>query len=387
MVFKPQMPRLPSWLRRAVLTTCCAALLLGGGVASAQAAPVKAIWGPVSLNGASQFPIYADLGADLFQYTVRWSEIAPTRPSAATDPNDPAYRWPGDLDLAVAEAAKYGISVLVLAMRTPGWANGNASEQTPPTNVDDYAQFMEALARRYPTIHHFMVWGEPIRATNYRVTAGEHRNYYVKQGNAAGKLQPFNAQQRREAQNYARLVDATYARVKALNASNLIIGGNTTTSGDVDPFNWARYMRLRNGKPPRMDLFGHNPFGTRGPDLKKDQLLAGTADMSDLDVFKPWVRKYLSRGGRNGKLTLFISEYTAPTDVKNYEFPYYVTRPLQAKWLTAAYGIAKQLRLYGFGWIGLRDAPVRADGGEARTGLIDGSNTKKPAYYAFRRLP
>jgi hypothetical protein len=366
-----------AWIPLAILMCC--------GAPPAGAAPKKAIWGPVATAGVSQFPIYDDLDVDLFQTQINWRLTAPTRPAVATDPNDPAYRWPADLDLAVAEGSRYGIEILVMALQTPAWANGGKSHQTPPTNPDDYAQFMEAVAKRYPTIRHFMVWGEPIRGANYTVTPSEYRNYYVKSGNAKGKLKAFKSTQRREARGYAQLVDATYGRVKALNRQNMIIGGNTTTSGDVDPFNWARFMRLGNGKPPRMDLFGHNPFGTRGPDLRKRQILPGTADMSDLDVFIPWVEKYQQRSGRNRKLRLFVSEYTAPTDASGFEFAYFVTRKLQAQWLRAAWRITKSEKLYGLGWIGLNDV-VRADGEQSPTGLIDAKGVKKPSYGAFRAL-
>jgi len=95
----------------------------------------------------------------------------------------------------------------------------------------------------------------------------------------------------------SKTADATYGRFKKRSREYRIIGGNTTTSGNIDPFNWVKWMRLRNGKPPRMDMFGHNPFGTRGPDLKKDQILVGTADFSDLDIFVPWVDRWLGRAG------------------------------------------------------------------------------------------
>ena len=137
--------------RRRLLPTLAAALALVGGLvgsSTAQAAPEKAIWGPVQVDGASQFPVYDDLGVTLFQFHVDWSSVAPTQPANPTDPSDPAYRWPADLDLAVAEGIRYGIDVLVLPMRTPSWANGGAATQTPPTDPQDYAKFLEALARR-----------------------------------------------------------------------------------------------------------------------------------------------------------------------------------------------------------------------------------------------
>ena len=364
------------------------ALLLGAaGPADAAPSHKKAIWGPAVVNGASQFPIYRDLGVGVYQTFVNWRATAPTRPLHPRDPNDPAYRWAPEIDFAVAEAERYGIGVSLMVLRTPAWANGGEGTTVPPTSAQDYAKFVEATARRYPSVRLFMVWGEPIRRANYRVSRGERSpNYYVKPGDSQEKgLPTFNAAQRRDARRYAQLVDATYARLKKRSRAYRIIGGNTTTSGDVDPFNWVKWMRLANGKPPRMDMFGHNPFATRRPDLRKDQILAGTADFSDLDVFVPWIDRWLGRRGRNRKLPLFLSEYTAPTDVPSYEFPYYLTRRAQAQWLAAGLRIARRWsRIYTFGWIGLRDPPLR-DGEESRTGLIDANDVRKPAYYAYKR--
>lgn len=372
-------------LKRAVLLL---ALAFAATFAAATPASAfeKSIWGPAQLNGKSQFPIYRDLGVDLFQQSLIWANIAQSRPADPTNPNDPAYTWPADLDFAVAEAARYKIDVLLLAMRTPKWANGDKLDVFPPTDAKDYANFMVALAKRYPTVHHFMVWGEPIRNTNYAVIGGSAPNYYDPNTVSPKKLPDFNAGQKASARSYAQLVDATYGSLKRLSKRNIIIGGNTTTSGDLDPFNWFKYMRLSNGKPPRMDWAGHNPFGTRGPDLKKKQLFIGTADMSDLDVFIPWVKRYQSRSGRNKKIKLFVSEFSAPTDQAGFEFNYFVTRPLQAKWLTAAMNIGKRNKdIAGVGWYSLRDVPPREDGEDSRTGLIDNTGKKKPSYYAFKR--
>lgn len=367
-----------------------AAVVLGAvlsGASPASAAPAKAIWGPAQVDGVSQFPRYQELGADLFEYWVRWNVVAPTRPADPTDPADPAYRWPAELDLAVAEGQRTGIGVLTLVMGTPPWAQAAGLEpRHPPTKVSDYADFMEALARRYPAIRHFMVWGEPIRNANYDLAATGDPRVAVKPGEKAGSILPRTTPLlRRQVSAYARMVDATWVRLKRLSRTNRVIAGNTTTAGDIDPFNWVKWMRLPSGKPPRMDLFGHNPFGTRGPDLKKRQLQRGTADFSDLDDYLPWIRKWQSRGGRNTKLKLFISEFTAPTDVTSFEFNFHVTRQLQAKWLRDGWKIAKRLDLYGLGWIGLYDIK-RADGAESRTGLIDGQGVKKPAYDVFRAL-
>lgn len=391
------MPRFSLRTRTAFLRLCSVLLITAGctlGVASPASAkarttaPVKAMWGPITHDGQSQFPIYADLGVKLFQLSLDWRMVAPTQPANPTDPADPAYVWPAENDLAVTEAAKYGINLLALVSFSPRWANGDKDGYVPPTNPQSYADFMVAVAKKYPSIKHFMVWGEPIRANNYQLHPTENRNYFNPGSRPKNeKLPSFSADLRRDARGYATLVDATYASLKALSRKNLVIGGNTTTSGDVDPFNWAKWVRLKNGKPPRMDMWGHNPFGTRGPDLKKPQIMVGTADMSDLDVYLPWVKKYQSRAGRNTRIKYFLSEYTAPTDVRSSQFSFYVTRPLQATWLKQAWKITKANKdIYGLGWIGLRDLPVGANGEESRIGLIDNNNVKKPAYATYKSL-
>ncbi|MDO9355009.1 MAG: hypothetical protein Q7T55_15025 [Solirubrobacteraceae bacterium] len=363
--------------------------VLGGGLSAAsaaQAAPIKAIWGGVTdAEGQSEFPTYKSLGVNLWMTGVSWDQIAPTQPANPVDPNDPAYVWPASLDLAVTEGAKYGIDVGVLVMFTPGWANGNVSRLAPPTRPGVYAQFVEALAKRYPSIRRFMVWGEPNLADKFAITPSPARDYYAKSGNAKGQPKPLLKTQQKELNVYAQMIDATSVRLKKLNKNNLVIGGNTTTSGSIDPFSWVRYLRLPNGKPPRMDLYGHNPFGTRGPDLKKDQILPGTADFSDLDVFIPWIKKYLARSGRNPKIKLFAAEYTAPTDEKSYEFPYYVTRAVQASWLKSAWKIAKTEKLYALGWFALRDTRL-STGQVSRIGLIDLEGNQKPSYKVYESL-
>lgn len=388
-VFHPAMRSVARLLRRANAGVFCA-LALTGVLAAAPAAastPVKSLWGPAQVDGVSQFPIYQELGVELLQTGIVWANIAQTRPANPTDPNDPAYRWPADLDLAVAEGARTDIDILVLVAQTPPWANGGRKPISPPSDPDDYAQFMEALAKRYPTVRHFMVWGEPNMDIKFQLSKGKSPDYYARKGDKLRPLKKINQKQRAQVAGYARLVDATYGRLKAVNSANVVIGGNTTTTGTIDPFNWARFMRLANGKPPRMDLYAHNPFGARGPNLAKDQLVEGTADMSDLDVFWPWVKKYQRRAGRNADLGLFISEYTAPTDQLGFEFPYYVTRPLQARWLRAAWNIAKSEKFYGFGWIALHDTDRRQyNGGISGIGLIDVDGRKKPSYAVFKSL-
>jgi hypothetical protein len=357
-------------MRKALLIAALAALGVGA-TASADAAPSrkKAIWGPVQVDGVSQFPIYADLGVGLFQYALAWDSVAPTKPRRAADPADAAYRWPADLDVAVAEARRYGIRISLTLTRAPAWANGGRSANWAPRRPRDFARFATAAARRYRGVRHWMIWGEPSRQANFR------------------PLPRFEATGPRR---YARILDAAYGALKRVRRSNLVIGGNTFTTGDVSPRQFIRSMRLPNGRRPRLDMYGHNPFTLRAPSLSKRPLGFGYADFSDLDTLAAWLDRYGYRTPRGHRPRLFLSEFTLPSDHPNYEFNFWVTREVQARWLGRALRIVRRWdRIYTLGWIGLYDEPPNGPNGthgnDVHRGLLDWEGRKKPAYEAFRR--
>ena len=220
-----------------------------------------------------------------------------------------------------------------------------------------------------------MIWSEPTKASNFQplVADGGH---------------PLRtAAQKRGPRLYARMLDASYGRLKAVSKRNLVIGGNTFTVGAVAPLYFIRALRLPSGRPPRMDLWGHNPFSLRTPDLDHPPLGSGFADFSDLDTLV----RVLDRNMRRAKLRkqrhlkIFISEYTLPTDHANYEFNFFVSRTTQARWITRALHIVRGWkRLATFGYLGLYDDDVREDGEQVERGLIERDGTRKPAYAAFR---
>ena len=338
--------------------------------ASAAAAPSvkKSIWGPVD-----EFGTYADLGVGIYQYSLSWSAIAPTRPARPRDPSDPAYRWPAELDAALAVARARGIRVSVLLNTAPSWSNGGRTARWAPTKPRDFANFAVAASRRYPAVRYWMIWGEPSKASRFQplVPAMGHR---------------LTARQKRGPRLYARILDASYAALKAQSRRDLVIGGDTWAGGEVVPLNFIKAMRLPNGRRPRMDLWGHNPFTLRRPNLANGPLGYGFADFSELDTLARWLDVYGYRNAHRGPLRLFLSEFFLPTDHANFEFNFWVSRETQAKWIASALRITRRFhRIYTLGYLGLFDDPPRPDGEEANRGLIDRSGRKKPGYYAFKR--
>jgi hypothetical protein len=333
----------------------------------------KAIWGPVTRDGVSQFPIYRDLGAKIFEIALPWVSVAPSRPADPTDPRDPAYQWPAEVDDAVALAGQSGMRVSLSLSTAPGWANGGSTSEYAPTDPTDFAAFAQAAAKRYPSVHLWQIWPEASRGEIFQPIVPERRD------------RPLTAAMKEAPHKYAAMLDDSYAALKAVSARNLVIGGGTFTTGDISALNWVRNLRLPNGRPPRMDLYGHNPFTARAPDLGNPPLGHGFADFSDLKVLGGWVDRYLGRSGRTRSLKFFLAEFSAPTDHANYEFNFHVTLKVQAKWTTAAYRIADRWsRIYALGWYSLYDDAPRPDGLEVNRGLITYTGKRKPAYYAYR---
>ena len=344
--------------------------------APASARLVKAITAAPQHDGAWEFPVFDDLGVGIYQFTLRWDLTARTRPKDPTDPNDPAYTWPPEGQQAIDAARPYGMRVLMLVMGTPRWANGGKDQDWAPHDPRHYAAFLRAAAKRYPSVRLWQVWGEPTRAPNWKPVTpmGERQKT------------PLTKAQRKAPRRYARLLDAGYAALKRERRSNLVIGGNSFTGGDIHPVQWVQNMDLPNGRPPRMDLYGHNPFAQREPRLSRPNLGYGFADFSDLDWFNRVVDRSLARPRGKRHLRLFLAEFTVPTAERDLEFYYWVTPETQAKWITSGFRVARQVGAYAFGWIPLRDEPPRADGAPVRhTGLIYSDGTRKPGYFAFKR--
>jgi hypothetical protein len=332
----------------------------------------KSIWGPVERDGVSQFPLYRELGVGILQMAIAWDTVAPARPVDPGDPADPAYRWPAEVDLAIASGARRGIAVSLLLTGAPGWSNGGRTPTHAPRRPGDFAAFAAAASRRYPAVRHWMIWGEPSKASRFQPLVP-----------ALGRR--MTPAQRRGPRHYARILDASYAALKRVNRRNLVIGGNTWTGGDVVPLNFIRAMRLPNGRRPRMDLYGHNPFTLRTPRLSRRPFGYGYADFSDLDTLVRWLDRHGYRGRRGRPLRLFLSELSIPTDHPNFEFNFWVTRATQARWLRAALRITRRwARIYTLGYLGLYDDPPRPDGREVNRGLITFDGRRKPAFRAFR---
>jgi hypothetical protein len=324
----------------------------------------KAIWGQVYRHGVNQFPLYRTLGVKIFEVALRWNEAAPTRPASPTDPADPAYTWPAEVTQAVSQARRFHMRVLIQLTDAPAWANGGHSDPSwAPTRPSDFAAFAAAAARRYPSVHLWMIWGEPTKAGDFFPFTGAVPGQRL---NAAQKVAPHL---------YARILDSAYGALKSVSARNRVIGGCTFSTGALDTLQWISNLRLPNGKPPRMDMYAHNPFTYKPPSFHDTVDPFDEVQFSDLPELAKWIDRYLHPG-----LPLFLSEWTIPT-APDREFNFWVNPKVAAHWVTDAFRLARHWsRIYALGWVNVYDDPPITTGG-----LLTADGHRKPAFRAFAR--
>ena len=392
-------------LRRLFLPLCLAGAL-GLACASGATAAEKSIWGPTpnypaanqncpTSAACSAFPTYAQLGVQNVQLQIPWDRVALSRPANPRDPNDPAYTWPTYGDSMVQQAAQYGMSLTVLVQGTPPWANGGKGRQWVPDKVQDYADFMSAISRRYPSIHRWMVWGE----VNY-----------------GANFQPMPDHSPVGQRAYAQLCDAAYVALKQADPANIVIGGDTLNANvPVSPAEFIRWARVGKGKkkrPPRLDWWGHNPFEGRYPDIRQPAL-NNLLGLSDADTMHKLLKKaylgkkkkkakkrghrasasavYISKKGkkkhRRSTPPIWFSEYTVlSTHPAHFFLGFYVSDQEQAQWVTAAYRLANSLPyVRGLGWYRLDDEPDAT--GSAAWGLVRYTGEHKPSFAAYQAAP
>jgi hypothetical protein len=327
---------------------------------------LKMLWGPPTMpGGASAFPVYRQLGVQVLEVQLSWADTALARPQNPSDPSDPAYQWPVALGEEVDQAAKYGIRLAVMVKGTPAWANGGRDPSWAPNNASDYASFMQAASRRYPSVHYWMIWGEVTRPGNFNPMPA---------GSPVGP------------ERYALLLDAAYGALKSVSTANMVIGGMTYTVGTLSPPEFIHWMRLPDGRAPRLDYYGHNPYSARFPNLSENPYTPGVRDINDIDTLEHELA-VAYRHGSHGTPKLWLSEFSVSSDHANRAFSFYVSRAAQAQWVTAAYKLADSVRyVAGLGWYQLLDEPPNAPE-NLTNGLMSASGIPKPAFYAYAKAP
>jgi hypothetical protein len=369
--------------------------VLAALLVAAVAAPASA-WGADRLVTAVQDPLDTAFhepdpdsayqaargaGASVVRVPLAWTTVAPTRPAAPTDPDDPAYNW-SRLDQRVAAIQGAGMEPLLVLYAAPRWARRSRGRSLAPRTAD-FASFAAATARRYdgtrPTlgrVRYFQIWNEPNLGIYFSVRGGPGR--------------------------YRALLNASYPAIHSVAADNVVVAGGLGPFGG-GPTAWSpfRFMRslfcVRGGPPPHpdcrarvhFDVWAAHPYTSGGP--THEASFVEDASLGDL----PEMRAILAQARRarrilpRGRTAFWVTEFSwdsRPPD--RWGVPVRV----HARWISEAL-----YRMWANGaslvtWFALRDGPdgKAAFGFEMQAGLyfrtteLYANERAKPALQAFR---
>ena len=297
------------------------------------------------------------LGVDWVRITAGWSAIAP-EPRArrkpdfdATDPDAyPPDAWDA-LDRAVRLAERRGMEVnLDIAFWAPRWAVSRGSRQTERqrygVDADAYADFAEAVARRYPRVRAFTIWNEP----NFKVFLLPQW-----QPDGAGGWRPASPHL------YRSMLQAAVPRVRDAAPGSLVLIGATAALGTyapdaeddgVPPLRFLRALacvdaelrpldvpECRDFEPLPGDGFSHHPYSLElapwEPDPRPDNVR-----MADLERLTTLLRRLHAGGRFEEELPVYVTEYGYETNPPDPTQP--TTPEQQARYLPEADRIATE---------------------------------------------
>ncbi len=346
------------------------------------------------------------LGVDWVRVTAGWSVIAPS-PKASRRPDfdarDPrAYprgAW-RKLDRLAAMARRRDLALAIdIAFWAPRWAVAGPrpardGRDRDGLDVAAYADFAEAVARRYPDAVAFTVWNEP-----------NHPVFLLPQWERG----PTGAWRASAPHAYRAMVQATVPRIRRAAPDALVLIGATSSVGTerpdgpkdrMAPVTFLREMacvdtRLRplrrrecaNFEALEGDGWSHHPYSLELEPWAPDPRLAN-ARMGDLHRLRRLLDALHARGRTRERLPLYLTEYGYQTDPPDPTWR--VSAADQARWLPEAERIARATPgVRAVAQFLIRDLPERP-GGDVRTrwrdyqsGLRFADGRAKPARDAF----
>ena len=344
------------------------------------------------------------LGVDWVRVTAGWSVIAPAARSVerpdfdATDPAAyPRGAW-RSLDRLHEMASARGLALSIdIAFWAPRWAvrrgSARSDRQRDTLDVGAYADFAEAVARRYPRSVAFTIWNEP-----------NHPAFLLPQWERAG-----DGWQATSPHLYRAMVQAAAPRIEAAAPDALVLIGATASVGAgaggssgerMAPATFVREMACvdaqlrplrtpacRSFQPLAGDGWSHHPYSLERPPWRADRR-PGNVRMGDLGRLTRLLRRLHEAGRTDNDLPLYLTEsgyQTTPPDPTAA-----VSLAEQARWLPEAERIARaQPSVRSVAQFLVRDLPerpgrtVRERWGDYQSGLRFEDGRPKPAHAAF----
>jgi hypothetical protein len=290
------------------------------------------------------------LGVRVVRYTLRWDQIAHTRPTVPSDPSDTAYDWSA-ADPVLDGLKQHGIEVVLQLVGTPGWANGGKASSYVPTSSATFGAFATAAAHRYAWVKRWVIWNEPNQVRWLRPTTATIYTF--------------------------RLLNPAYAAIHSVIPGAQVAGGGTAprgSTGGVSPVAWIAGMHAAHA---RLDAYAHNPYPL---DPKRETPLTGGCGHCTTITMATITRLVTLVGHDWPTARIWLTEYGYQSNPPDRLLG--VTRAQQAEYVGegayAAYRAPKVDMLLQFLY---RDEPILA---RFQSGLVTLTNAVKPAYAAFQ---
>jgi hypothetical protein len=233
--------------------------------------------GPGSLE--QRITTLESLGAHVVRFTVRWDEVAASKPANGRDPN--AYAW-GQFGEVLDALHASGIRALVTLYGAPRWSNGGLGPNHLPRS--GFGNFAYAAAKRFPWVHMWTVWNEPNTPI---YSSPVSPSLYVR-----------------------RLLNPGYAALHQASRANLVAGGVTSprkTASGMAPLTFMRGMRAAHA---RLDAYAQNPYPLSPHDTPFQSTCSACSSftMATLPLIRSSVTKYF------GPKPLWLTEYGYQTN-------------------------------------------------------------------------
>ncbi len=312
-----------------------------------------------------------DLGLSWVKQQVRWSDVEPSRGD---------YRF-DELAKVVASANAKGIRVLFSVVRTPEWAlPGNwdsvcPNQACPPTNLDDFTNFMGALADRFKDRGMaYEIWNEQ---------------------NLVWEWKPIDPCR------YTDMYKRAYDRIVAVDRLAMVITGGLTPTDTNDPNiaipdrDYLRAMFACPIKPGGSQMaVGAHPSGYNNP----PDVLFGYFDPNEpsykdyhsfffRDTMEDY-RKILMDSGKGGR-RIWITEFgwAVGTPLPNYGYAADNTEEERAAWVVKAYQMSKDWGYVGVATLWNLNFRIVAPGSEqALFGILEHDWAHTSTYNALRDM-
>jgi hypothetical protein len=218
-----------------------------------------------------------DAGFGWIKQQVVWAEVEAPGKGQFVDRATGGESW-SKYDRIVDLAGEYGLDVILRVDTSPAWARpGRPKLETPPTDFEDYADFVGRLADRYRgRVRYYQVWNEP--------------NIPFEWGGEAP-----------DPVAYTHLLWLASQRIHAVDPGAAVISAAMapTTEFSEHGINELRYLQAMYDAGARgsFDILGANAYGLRsGPD---DRRLALDRDVN---FSRPiLVRRLMVRNGDAGR--------------------------------------------------------------------------------------